>query len=70
MTSFVVTRNNGTLTTILLFVLEQMPVKLHLLAQYYFHNHNSGTGVVRKSVHRKVSRRYIIRRDSIQFFLG
>ena len=47
-----------------------MPVKLHLLAQYYFHNHNSGTGVVRKSVHRKVSRRYIIHRDSIQFFLG
>ena len=24
-----------------------MPVKLHLLAQYYSHNHNSGTGVIK-----------------------
>ena len=24
-----------------------MPVKLHFLAQYYFHNHNSGTGIIK-----------------------
>ena len=31
-----------------------MPVKLHLLAQYHFHY--SGTGVIGRSVHRKVFR--------------
>ena len=38
-----------------------MPVKLHIITFII----NSSTGVIRKSVHRKVSGRHIIQRDSI-----
>ena len=40
-----------------------MPVKLHLFTQYHFHY--SGTGIIGNSVHKKVSRGHIVRRDSM-----